>query len=112
MSPEATSNEGSNWHDVAAAEQLSPGTVLEVVADGAIVALMNVDGQITALDGICAHQGGPLGKGKLEGDCLTCPWHGWQYDARTGRQLLSSTIAQRRFATRVVADRIWVCVDG
>jgi len=99
------------WHDVASTHQVPPGAAIEVVAGGVVVALTNVEGQITALDGICAHQGGPLGKGELTGDCLTCPWHGWQYDARTGRQLLSSTIAQRRFATRVEADRIWVCVD-
>jgi nitrite reductase/ring-hydroxylating ferredoxin subunit len=28
--------------------------------------------------------GGPLGEGELEGSCLTCPWHGWQFNVRTG----------------------------
>ena len=84
---------------------------MESVAGEVMVALANVDGEILALDGICAHQGGPLGKGHLAGDCLTCPWHSWQYDVQTGRQKLSQTIAQRRFPVRVEADKIWVCVD-
>lgn len=100
------------WHDVAAIGDLAEGAVIEVVAGGAIVALANVGGEIYAIDGICAHQGGPLGKGKLEGNCLTCPWHGWQYSVCTGQQLLSQTIAQRRFAVRVEADRIMVAVGA
>ena len=32
-----------------------------------------------ALDGVCPHQGGPLGKGCLMGRIVTCPWHGWQF---------------------------------
>jgi nitrite reductase/ring-hydroxylating ferredoxin subunit len=99
------------WHEVAAIDQIPPGAVLEVVADGAMVALANVGGQIHAIDGVCAHQGGPLGKGKLVGCTLTCPWHGWQYDVATGRQVLSSTIRQASFAVRVEGDRILVCVS-
>lgn len=34
--------------------------------------------------GMCPHQGGPLGIGKRDGDFLTCPWHGCQFDLRTG----------------------------
>lgn len=98
----------AEWHDVAAASDLPPGATLEVIVGGSILALANVAGEVFALDGICAHQGGPLGKGALDGACLTCPWHGWQYDARTGKQRLSETIAQRRFAVRVAADRIQV----
>ncbi len=98
------------WHEAATIDQLPHGSLLEVVAGGAMVALANVEGQIYAIDGVCAHQGGPLGKGKLTGCTLTCPWHGWQYDVTTGRQQLSSTIRQASFAVRVEGDRILVCV--
>lgn len=98
----------TTWHDVAAIGDLPEGGLIEVVAGGAVLAVANIGGELFAIDGVCAHQGGPLGKGRLEGGCLTCPWHGWQYDARTGRQLLSQTIKQRRFAVRTEADRIQV----
>ena len=47
---------------------------------GRVIALFNVDGTFYALDGVCPHQGGPLGQGTLEGCIVTCPWHGWQFD--------------------------------
>ncbi len=106
----------ADWHEVAGLAELPPGGVMEVVAGGEVVALANVGGQILAIDGVCAHQGGPLGKGALSGDAagcrLTCPWHGWQYDPATGRQVLSQTIRQRVFPTRVEGDRIWVSVGA
>ena len=56
--------------------ELPPGTCREVVAAGKVFAVYNVDGQFHVLDGICPHAGGPLGKGTLRGDVVTCPWHG------------------------------------
>lgn len=96
------------WHEVATVNQVPPGTALEVVLHGQVLAIVNVQGKFYALDGICAHQGGPLGKGAVRDCTLTCPWHGWQYDVTTGRQKLSSTIRQASFAVRVVGDRIAV----
>lgn len=52
--------------------------------DGAEIALFHVNGQIYALDNACPHQGGPLGEGEIENGCVTCPWHGWQFDIATG----------------------------
>lgn len=100
------------WHDVAPVSDVPPGGLLEVVAGDRVLAVAQVDGRYFAVDGICAHQGGPLGKGFLEGCTLTCPWHGWQYDVRDGRQILSQTIRQTSFAVRRVGDRIHVCVPA
>lgn len=97
-----------DWTAAAPLADVPPGTTVEVVIGDAIVALANVDGQVHALDGMCAHQGGPLGKGEFTGCTLTCPWHGWQYDVATGRQLLSEHIRQRRYPVRIEGDTIWV----
>ena len=40
----------------------------------------------TALDNRCPHQGGPLGEGQLDGDCLICRWHGYEYHPANGTQ--------------------------
>jgi nitrite reductase/ring-hydroxylating ferredoxin subunit len=89
-------------------EDCPPGGSLETVVGESIVALFNVDGQFFALDGICPHQGGPLGEGKLTGCIVTCPWHGWQFDVRTGQHQLSRTLAQPRFETKVEDGAVWV----
>ena len=69
---------------VARVEDVPPGTMKPVEADGTPIALANVDGELYAVQGHCLHLQGPLGDGRLEGAKLTCPWHGWQYDVRTG----------------------------
>jgi nitrite reductase/ring-hydroxylating ferredoxin subunit len=52
--------------------------------DGREIALFNAEGRIFALDNACPHMGGPLGEGPLDGFCVTCPWHGWEFDVRSG----------------------------
>ncbi|MFZ9916641.1 MAG: Rieske (2Fe-2S) protein, partial [Phycisphaerales bacterium] len=39
----------------------------------------------SAISGVCAHQGGPLGEGRIVDGCVTCPWHGYQYRAEDGQ---------------------------
>jgi nitrite reductase/ring-hydroxylating ferredoxin subunit len=48
------------------------------------IALFNLDGAFYAISNFCIHQGGPLSKGVLEGDVVTCPWHGWKYSVKNG----------------------------
>ncbi len=62
-----------------------PGTVLSVQAGERWYVLANVEGVLHALDNNCPHNGGPLGKGTLNGRELTCPWHGWRWDVTSGR---------------------------
>jgi thiamine pyrophosphate-dependent acetolactate synthase large subunit-like protein/nitrite reductase/ring-hydroxylating ferredoxin subunit len=77
------------WHRVATADELPEGRVISVTAANFSLALTHVDGQFTAMDNKCPHQGGPLGEGSIErgeqGQCwLRCPWHGWDFDPVTG----------------------------
>jgi nitrite reductase (NADH) small subunit len=48
------------------------------------IALFKLEGKIYALDNSCPHMGGPLGEGEIEDSCVTCPWHAWQFDIKTG----------------------------
>ncbi|HND52905.1 MAG TPA: Rieske 2Fe-2S domain-containing protein [Pirellulaceae bacterium] len=98
----------SQWIRLAAVSDCPPGQARELVAGERIVALFNVDGEFYALDGICPHQGGPLGKGRLNGCILTCPWHGWQYDVKTGQHQTNASICHPGFALRVDGDEIFV----
>lgn len=78
------------WHRVADLDAVPEGRVQTVTAGTRSMALTHIDGQFTAMDNRCPHQGGPLGEGSIEktesGQCwLRCPWHGWDFDPRTGR---------------------------
>jgi nitrite reductase (NADH) small subunit len=48
------------------------------------ICVANVIGIYSAMDNVCLHQGGPLGEGLIENGKVVCPWHGWQYDPKTG----------------------------
>ena len=87
-------------------ELIPPGTSAEVAADGKIFAVFNVDGVFHVIDGICSHAGGPLGKGTLRGNVVTCPWHGWQYQVDTGRHCLNSRLGQATYPCRVEDGKV------
>ncbi len=81
--------ESLEWHRVADTDELPEGRVKTVAAGTQSMALVHVDGAYYAMDNRCPHQGGPLGEGSIEsgadGQCwLRCPWHGWDFDPKTG----------------------------
>ena len=95
---------------MATLDELPPGAAKEVEHEGRIYALFNVGGTITAIDGICPHQGGPLADGPLEGTMVTCPWHGWQFDVCTGKTPLGARIKQAVFEVKVEGQDVLVAV--
>jgi nitrite reductase (NADH) small subunit len=72
---------------VAALSDLPENAVIEVSVGEELYAICNVGGSITALSGVCLHQGGPLGQGNIADGRLICPWHAWEFDCRTGANL-------------------------
>jgi nitrite reductase/ring-hydroxylating ferredoxin subunit len=89
---------------VARAEDVPPGSARVVKAgDDRELALYNVDGEFYATQGQCLHLKGPLGDGELEEAVITCPWHGWQYDVRTGENEFDRAIQLETFEV-VVED--------
>ena len=88
-------------HVVAAARELPPGSRKLVDIDGRGIVIFNIGGEFFALANRCPHQGGNLCEGRLiglvesnepgvyrysrRGEILRCPWHGWEFDIRTGQ---------------------------
>ena len=93
---------------IASVSEIPNGEGREFVVEGRIVAVFNCDGEFHALDGICPHAGGPLAKGKLNGNVVTCPWHGWQFDVTSGRHCLNSQLQHPRYTVDVVGSELWV----
>lgn len=98
----------AEWHKVADVAEVPQGAGKEIAVGGRLVALFNVDGEFRAIDGICAHQGGPLGKGKLAGGIVTCPWHGWQFDVAAGTHCLNPRICQTVFESKIEDGNVFV----
>ena len=61
------------------------GSLKKVSVGGENVLVANVDGTLYAITSTCTHRGGPLDEGELEGNTVTCPWHGGQFDVKSGK---------------------------
>jgi nitrite reductase (NADH) small subunit len=86
---------------VARMEEVQPGTLRTVAAGDEDVTLAHCDGEIYAVQSKCLHLEGPLGEGHLEECVLTCPWHGWQYDVRTGENEFDRAIKLETYPVTV-----------
>lgn len=88
-------------HIVAPVEAIAPGERLIVEIAGRSIGVFNVAGEFFALRNRCPHQGGPLCHGPVSGfmtssgpgeyrftrpgEFVRCPWHGWEFDIRSGQ---------------------------
>jgi nitrite reductase/ring-hydroxylating ferredoxin subunit len=69
---------------VACTDEMPAGAIKQVEANGISIALFNLDGSFYAIGNDCTHRGGPLAEGFVEGESVTCPWHGGQFNIKTG----------------------------
>lgn len=69
---------------VLALEDFPRGACRRVEAGGRAIAVFRIGDDAFAIDAVCKHREGPLEEGILDGHTVLCPWHGWQYDLRTG----------------------------
>lgn len=75
----------AEFQRVAAASDVPPGEMLTVEVNGEEVVVANVDGEFVCFSNSCSHRQGPLGDGLLlEGGIVECPFHGGQFNVRTG----------------------------
>ena len=74
--------------------------------EGISIGIFHHEGNWYALRNTCLHRGGPVATGRLECDTLTCPWHGFQYDVRTGRLLADPNAKLDTFPVVIVGDEI------
>jgi len=95
---------------VAATTEVAPGHGKTVEVNGKRLAVFNVDGAFYAVDDACKHKGGPLGEGELDGCIVTCPWHGWTYDVRTGVSPDDPECAVGRYDVKVDGDDVLVAL--
>jgi nitrite reductase (NADH) small subunit len=94
--------------EVASVADVPPGEARVVEAGGKPIALVNAEGTFYALDNTCLHRGGPLGEGDLEGLVLTCPWHGWRWDVRSGANVNNPAVKLSCFPVTVEGGMIYV----
>jgi nitrite reductase/ring-hydroxylating ferredoxin subunit len=93
---------------VAAVSDVPVGECRPVDCAGRTIVLCNINGTLHAVSDTCAHNGGPLADGELEGHFIVCPWHAWRYDVRTGELDINPNVRIETFPTEVCGDEVFV----
>jgi len=96
---------------IAKTSDLEPGYGKVANVMGKAIALFNVEGTFYALENTCLHRGGPIGKGTLEGDVVTCPWHQWQYNVKTGVMEFDSEKRLKTYAVKVEGEDVKIRME-
>ena len=103
---------------IATVDEIPPGERKIVEVAGRSIGVFNLDGAFFALRNRCPHQGGPLCSGTLSGlitasapgaysysragEIVRCPWHGWEFDIRTGQSWCDPThVRVRSYAVTI-----------
>jgi nitrite reductase/ring-hydroxylating ferredoxin subunit len=89
-------------------DEIPDGSIREFQVNGTTVAVANVGGKFYAISNTCLHRGGPLGQGELEGNVVTCPWHGWQYDVTTGKVIMNPAVGVETYAVEVRGEDVFI----
>jgi phenylpropionate dioxygenase-like ring-hydroxylating dioxygenase large terminal subunit len=108
----------NDWHVVARASELRVGEVRPVTLLGRDLVLWRSQSGYHCWLDLCVHRGAKLSGGHMEGHCLVCPYHGWNYDG-SGRCVKIPTHLTQAPPTRAQAtvfpfkeeyDLLWVCL--
>ncbi len=94
---------------IASPGEIPVGQGKAVEIDGLLLAVFNAgSGLYHAIDGSCPHEGGPLADGALLGDSVVCPWHGFDFDIRTGACSVAPDLAVTVYPVRVTGSDVVV----
>ena len=93
---------------VAEKRELSDGKGKVINIEGKSLAVFQVKDKYFALSDMCIHRGGPLGEGELDVYQITCPWHGWKFDIRTGSFTIIPTLKVKTYRVMEEAESILV----
>jgi nitrite reductase/ring-hydroxylating ferredoxin subunit len=118
---------------VASRSELEDGARVVVQVGGEEIVVLAHDGEVFAYGNVCPHQGGPVGEGMIVGRVeavtdehgrprgeafsktdlhLVCPWHGFEFNLRSGVCATNRKLALRRFETALVGDDVYLVLSA
>jgi nitrite reductase (NADH) small subunit len=89
-------------------EDFSSGLGKRVTVEGRHIALFRLGDEFFALDNMCLHRGGPLCEGPIGNGIVTCPWHGWSYEIRTGTMVQDPRVGVSKHDVHIDGDEVSV----
>lgn len=96
------------FHRVCSAAELHSKGQLGAEVGNQKLALFKVGEDFVATNGLCPHANGPLEEGELDGTTISCPWHGWTFDLKTGVSPIDPDLKVACYPVRVSGGEIVV----
>lgn len=102
--------EDSGWIEGPVVEAVAQGTLYRLDVDQESYVIVNLENKLSVFENSCAHMGLPIDGGLLdcENGTLTCPWHGWCYNASSGECLTAPQAQLEPLPLRITNGRIWI----
>lgn len=97
---------------VATLNEIPPEKGKVISVEGKEIALFKSEGAVYAIDNLCLHEGGPLGHGPVKEGVVTCPWHLWKFDIRTGAMVEAPSIKVACFNVKIEGEEVLIDVSG
>jgi len=97
-----------NFVKVAAKQDILPGSGKAFEIGDKSLAVFCIEDKYYCINNTCKHRGGPLGEGLVDGNTVTCPWHGWVYDVTTGESVTHPGAVQEKYNIKIEGDDIFV----
>jgi len=98
-----------NIVEAAGIDELEPGQAKLIEVDGKEIALFNSNGEYFAIDNECTHVGGPLCEGEIDDGKVICPWHGAEFDLKSGQAVAPPAEEDiRTYKVRIEANVIMI----
>ena len=96
------------YYEVCNVNELDESCGKSVFVDTENIAIFKYSGKLSAVHNVCKHQMGPIGEGRVIDDCITCPWHGYQYLPENGQSPPPFKEKLSTYKLRLLNDMIWV----
>ncbi len=104
---EQTANE-TGFVEVCTVNEIPENRACIATVSGERVAVFKYDGMVSVISNVCQHQNGPLGEGEIIDGCITCPWHGFQYEPETGASPPPFTEKVPTFNVKIIDGMVFV----
>jgi nitrite reductase/ring-hydroxylating ferredoxin subunit len=99
----------SRFVEVAKKSEIPEASAIVVEVERKRLALINLSGEIYAIDDDCPHEGGPLSEGTISGEEIECPWHTSHFNIKTGRVAMDpATEDVAIYRVRLIGDAVEV----
>jgi nitrite reductase/ring-hydroxylating ferredoxin subunit/DMSO/TMAO reductase YedYZ heme-binding membrane subunit len=105
---ESETSRSEGFVEVCRVDEIKEKRARIVCLSGERIAVFRYDGKVSAVSNACQHQNGPLGEGKVVDGCITCPWHGYQYEPESGASPPPFTEKIPTFRVKVDAGTVFI----